>query len=211
MISGRSLALRPRRAKQAPPWAWLRARARHGSGSDATADGDRADRRSQQGGGEKSGPGSSQVYGGIVRIDRQACPWRHGPGVLERVSSRPLGSYIRRTRPTPCALVTRALPSRSWRSWAPGPSDRSMPRLTSTRPISWISTWRLPIATRGSSPRSSMVGSLEHVFNFPTALRSCMEMLAIGPVLCSRHLIGVGCAPKSAIFWRWGRVSVKQF
>ncbi len=31
-ISARSLALRPRRAKQAPPWAWLRARARHGSG-----------------------------------------------------------------------------------------------------------------------------------------------------------------------------------
>jgi hypothetical protein len=32
MISGRSLALHPRRAQQAPPWAWLRARARHGSG-----------------------------------------------------------------------------------------------------------------------------------------------------------------------------------
>ncbi len=32
MIAGRSLALRPRRAKQASPWAWLRARARHGSG-----------------------------------------------------------------------------------------------------------------------------------------------------------------------------------
>ena len=31
MMSGRSLALRPRRAKQAPPWAWLRVRARHGS------------------------------------------------------------------------------------------------------------------------------------------------------------------------------------
>ena len=33
MISGRSLALRPRRAKQAPPWAWLRVRTPHGSGS----------------------------------------------------------------------------------------------------------------------------------------------------------------------------------
>ena len=43
-MSGRSLALRPRRAKQAPPWAWLRARARHGSGSDATADGEPARR-----------------------------------------------------------------------------------------------------------------------------------------------------------------------
>jgi hypothetical protein len=31
MIWGRSLALRPRRAKQAPPWAWLPVRARHGS------------------------------------------------------------------------------------------------------------------------------------------------------------------------------------
>ena len=32
MISGRNLALHPRRAKQAPPWAWLRVRARHASG-----------------------------------------------------------------------------------------------------------------------------------------------------------------------------------
>ena len=44
MISGRSLALRPRRAKQAPPWAWLRVRTPHGSGSDRAADGEPARR-----------------------------------------------------------------------------------------------------------------------------------------------------------------------
>jgi hypothetical protein len=44
MISGRSLALRPRRAKQAPTWACFRVRARHGSGLDATADGEPARR-----------------------------------------------------------------------------------------------------------------------------------------------------------------------
>ena len=131
-------------------------------------------------GGDRGAPDYALCAGGRARLwtftARASCSMHGGSGLLSSTRmitcisappnsgaiSRPSRSYISAPRgscPVPAQPgLRRAVPGDLR---APGRSARSMPRLTSTPPISWTSTWRLPFATRGRSPRSSMVESLD--------------------------------------------------